>query len=88
MSVRLFGFQRGHIPRGATFTLTELGKSKAENFTGDDRTRLLMALEQNGASTSEEISRIARLGKGKIERMIPSLIRGGYIQPVRGNISD
>ena len=87
--MRLFGFQEGnHIPKSATFVLTELGKSKAENFTGDTRTRVLMAIDQNGASNIEEISRIAKVGKGKIEKMIPSLIRGGYLQPVRGAMSE
>ena len=84
--MRIFGY-KNNIPKSATFTLTELGRSKAENFTGDERTRILMALEQNGASNTEEISRIAKIGKGKIERMIPTLVKGGYIQPIRGSDS-
>lgn len=86
---KLFPWQSdNHIPRSATFTLTQLGQSKAENFTGDERTRILMALESQGASNTEEISRYARISKGKVERMIPSLIKGGFIQPVRGEMSD
>jgi len=87
--VKIWGWQnKSSIPRGATFTLTEIGSRKAETFSGDDRTRVLMALEQNGASTTEEMSRIAKVNKGKVERMIPTLIRGGFIQSVRGDIND
>jgi len=86
--VKLFGWQQNnHVPRSATFVLTELGRGKAESFTGDDRTRVLMALDQNGASNVEEISRISKVGKGKVERMIPSLAKGGFIQPVRGEVN-
>lgn len=84
----ILDFHSNHIPRHATFSLTELGKSKAEDYTGDARTRVLMALEQDGASTAEEISRTSKIRKGKVERMIPSLIRGGYIQPIRSSIDD
>jgi DNA-binding MarR family transcriptional regulator len=86
---RFFPWQSQNvIPKSTTFTLTQLGQSKAENFTGDERTRILMALESQGASNTEEISRYARMSKGKVERIIPSLIKGGYIQPVRGEMSD
>ncbi len=86
--MRIFGFQQSHIPREATFVLTQLGESKADNYTGDERTRLLMALRTNGASNTEELSRMSRINKGKVESMIPVLIKGGYIQPVRGDMSD
>ena len=86
--VKLFGLSNEHIPRSATFMLTEIGRSKAEDFTGDERTRILMALEQNGASNIEEISRLSRIRKGRVERMIPSLIKGGYIQPIRSGMSE
>ncbi len=86
---RLFPWQsNNHIPRSATFTLTSVGESKAENYTGDERTRILMALESNGASNIEEISRYSRIRKGRVEKLIPSLIKAGYIQPVRGNMSE
>lgn len=87
MGFRLFGYQKGNVPRNATFVLTEIGRSKAENFTGDTRTRILMALDQNGASNTEEIAKLAKVNKGKVEAMIPSLVSGGFIQPVRENIS-
>ncbi len=74
---------RNHIPQSATFTLTEVGKGKAEEYTGDTRSRILMALDSNGASNAEEISRASRLSKGTVERAIPSLISGGYIQSTR-----
>ena len=74
---------RNQIPQSATFTLTELGRSRAEEYTGDNRSRILMALDANGASNAEEIARASRVSKGAVERAIPSLIQGGYIQSTR-----
>ena len=86
---KLFPWQSSnHIPRSTTFTLTQLGQSKAENYTGDERTRILMALESNGVSNIEEISRYSRVSKGRIEKLIPSLIKGGYIQPIRSSMNE
>lgn len=84
--VSIFGFQHNHIPREATFVLTQLGESKADNYTGDERTRLLLVLRTNGASNTDEISRLAKISKGKVEKMIPILIKGGYIQPIKGEM--
>lgn len=72
--------KRGNLPKSANFILTELGKSKSEDYNGDTRSRILMALDSNGASNIDEISRVSRLSKGTIERQIPQLINGGLVQ--------
>ena len=77
-------FKRGGaIPTAMTFSLTEMGKAKAEEYTGDPRSRILMALDSNGASNCDEISRVAHIPKGLVERQIPQLIRAGYVQSTR-----
>lgn len=69
------------IPRNATFRITQEGLSKlGGGFSGDDRSKLLFALESNGTCSVEEMARNSGLSRGKVERMIPSLIQGGYIQ--------
>jgi len=80
----IFPWQRSNVPEHATFTLTEMGRGKATEFTGDPKSRVLMALESQGASNSREIAQAAHLSKGMVERMIPTLVKGGYIQSVRG----
>jgi len=76
----LFGRKNRGIPRNATFRLTQEGREKLQEFTGDNKSRILTALETRGTSDIEEISQASGLSKGKVERYIPVLIRGGYIQ--------
>tara|TARA_Y100000310_G_scaffold341356_1_gene440237 strand:- start:256 stop:525 length:270 start_codon:yes stop_codon:yes gene_type:complete len=78
---------KGTIPRHITFTLTQAGRAKAEQFGRDGRSRILTALETNGSGNIEEIAQAGRLHKGYVERHLPYLIRSGYVQPVRGDES-
>jgi predicted ArsR family transcriptional regulator len=66
--------------------LTEIGKDKVIEYTGDTRSRILQALDTNGASTIQEISKMARVSRSKVEDMIPVLIQGGYIQASRRGV--
>lgn len=68
------------IPRNATFRLTQEGRAKLEDFSGDAKSQILVALESGGTSDINEISQATGLSRGKIERMIPAMVRGGYIQ--------
>ncbi len=81
-----FFFGRGQgnkgIPQNATFRLTQTGQEKLQEFSGDPKSRVLVALETRGTSDISEISDGSGLSKGQVERMIPALIRGGYIQYV------
>ena len=73
------------IPSSAVFTLTQIGRAKAEEFGGDNKSRILVALETNGTSNLEEIARTSRINKNSVVRIIRHLIQSGYVQPVRGS---
>lgn len=70
------------IPTNATFRLTQEGRDKLQTFQGDPKSRILVALETNGTSDIDEIAQGSGLSRGQVERMIPSMVRGGYIQYV------
>ncbi len=70
------------VPPNATFRLTEQGKEKLQEFTGDPKSQILVALETRGTSDLNEISAASGLSRGQVERLIPVLVRGGYVQYV------
>lgn len=76
------------IPPNATFRITQEGSAKLQEFTGDDKSQILMALETGGTSDVEEICQKSGLSKGCVEKMVPVLARGGYIQYVGPNSGD
>jgi len=79
----LFGKGRTRrIPANATFRLTEQGKEKLLEFQGDPKSRILESLESRGTSDIEEIASASGVSQGQAERLVPVLIRGGYIQYV------
>ncbi|KKM45879.1 hypothetical protein LCGC14_1560260 [marine sediment metagenome] len=71
-----------NIPPNATFRLTQEGREKLQEFSGDPKSRILVALETRGTSDISEMSSASGLNRGHIERMIPQLVRGGYISYV------
>lgn len=73
------------IPQGATFRLTQNGQEKLQEFSGDPKSRVLVALETRGTSDIDEISQASGLSRGQVERLIPTLVRGRYIQYVSAN---
>ena len=76
------------IPPNATFRLTQQGKEKLLDFASDPKSRVLVALETHGTSDIDEISQISGLGRGQVERLIPSLVRGGYVTYVSASMSE
>ena len=68
------------IPPNATFRLTQEGREKLQDFGGDPKSRILMALETHGTSDVDEISQASGLHRGQVERMIPAMTRAGFIQ--------
>lgn len=70
------------IPPNATFRLTQEGREKLQEFGGDPKSRILTALETQGTSGIDEISQASGVNKGKVEKLVPGMIRGGYIQYV------
>ena len=74
--------QRRGFPRHLAFRLTEGGRDKLQDFTGDPQSRVLIALETRQASaTVDEIAQTSRLSVGAVERMMPRLVQAGYVQP-------
>lgn len=78
----LFKKKSRRIPPNATFRITQEGSQKLQEFTGDAKSQVLMALETGGTSDVDEICQKSGLGKGQVERIVPVLARGGYIQYV------
>ena len=71
------------IPPNATFRLTQEGKEKLQEFGGDPKSRVLMALETAQSSCDiDEISHGSGLSIGQLERLLPQMVRAGYIQYV------
>ena len=78
-------FNRGKgkgIPPNATFRLTQEGREKLQEFGGDPKSRILTALETQGTSDIDEISQTSGVSKGKVEKLVPGMLKGGYIQYV------
>jgi len=70
------------IPPNATFRLTQEGREKLQEFGGDPKSRVLVALETHGTSDIDELSTASGLSRGQVERLVPTMVRGGYIQYV------
>ncbi len=80
---KITGRGRGKtIPANATFRLTQEGREKLSEFGGDPKSRVLVALETRGTSDIEEIAAASGLSRGQVEKLVPTLVRGGYIQYV------
>ena len=80
-----FGRRSKRIPANATFTLTQKGRDKVQEFGGDPKSLILTALETRGSSDLDEISQASGVSKGQIERLIPGMARGGYVQYISAN---
>jgi len=76
-------FDRGNrkrIPPNATFQISQNGRDKLQEFSGDATSQILMALETRGTLDIDEISQNSGLSKGKVERLIPILAQKQYVQ--------
>jgi transcription initiation factor IIE alpha subunit len=78
----------GGIPKNAAFRITEQGKEKLQKFTGDAKSRILTALETEGSCDAGEISQASGLNRGQVERIMPALLRNGYVQYVGAQTSE
>ena len=83
---RLTRKQGRNIPPNATFRLTQEGKEKLQEFGGDPKSRVLVALETRGTSDIDDIAQASGLSRGQVERLIPSMVRGQYIQYVSASM--
>lgn len=68
------------FPPNATFTLTQKGRDKVQEFGGDPKSLILTALETRGTSDIDEIAQASGVSKGQIERLLPGMSKGGYVQ--------
>jgi len=85
----LFGRNKGKgIPQNATFRLTQSGQEKLQEFSGDAKSQILVALETGGTSDIPEIAQRSGLNRGQVERYIPALVRGRYIQYVGAGMTE
>ena len=84
---RMFrGKGRAVIPSDSAMIITESGKDALQEFGGDVRGRILLALETRGSSDVMKISEATGLTRGQIERAVPSLLRSGYVRfPTTGS---
>ncbi len=76
------------IPPNATFRLTQEGREKVQEFGGDPKSLILTALETRGTSDIDEISQTSGIDRGKVERYIPVLVKGGYVQYISSASAD
>lgn len=85
-----FFFGRGSkgLPRNATFRLTQEGREKLQEFSGDPKSQVLVALESRGTSDTDEISQSSGMPRGQVERIIMGLMSGGYVQCAVAGMSE
>lgn len=76
-----------HFPPNAAFSLTQRGRDKVQEFGGDPKSRVLVALETGGTSDIDEISQASGLSKGQVERLIPQMVKGGYISYISASMT-
>ena len=63
-----------------TYGLTQLGKTKAEEFALDGpKWEVLAMLDENGPSTIQEISDETHLSTDKVRRILRDHIKSGYV---------
>ena len=88
MSFLGLGRKKKAIPPNATFRLTQEGREKLQQFSGDPKSQILVALETGGTSDIDEISQASGLSRGQVEKLIPALARGGYIQYISASMTE
>jgi len=81
MLERIFGKGTKRIPPNASFTITQNGTAKLQEFDGNPSQAVLCALETRGSSCNiDEICAASGLSRAQVEKEIPILARGGFIR--------
>ena len=65
--------------KNSLFRLTETGREKLQTFSGNTDSRILVVLETDGSLNLDEISSRANVSKGKLENLLPLMVRQGLI---------
>ena len=77
---KLFPWQnRTGIPSSMTFMITNIGREKSAEYTGDAESRILAVMESRGSMNIMEIAKSVQLPRSKVESTIPKLVQGGYV---------
>jgi predicted ArsR family transcriptional regulator len=76
----LFGRKSGNFPRNATVRITQQGTEKLQEYSGDPESKILITLESSGTCNIVELAQKTGLSRGHVERILPKLISGGYVQ--------
>ena len=66
------------IPADAALVITEQGRDALQEYGGDPRSRILLALETRGSCDIAKISASSGLTPGQVERAVPGLLNSGY----------
>lgn len=74
-----FRLNKSTIPQNASFRITQEGKEKLQDYRSDVRSRILVALDTEGTSNVSEIASASGLSKGKVEAILPGLVRGNFV---------
>lgn len=77
-----------HLDKNTSFRITQEGKEKLLQYGGDPKSRLLQGLESGGSGSISDIAQISGLSRGLVERLLPSLVRGGYVQPITSAVME
>jgi len=75
------------LPKNATFMLTQAGSAHIADFyrARDPKDRVLMALETRGSSSDlNDIAGVSNLSRGRVEKLLLTLMQNGYVQRVGG----
>ncbi len=72
--------RRKGLPPNATFRLTAEGRAKLQSGVPDAKSRVLMAVEGEESYTTEEVSSRARIPRGRVERILETLVKQRYVQ--------
>lgn len=91
---RVFRGERTHLSPNTAVLITERGRAELAESGGDDRSRILLALETRGSSDLRRISGATGLSEGQIERTLAGLLRNGLVRLMEassdeeGNLGD
>ena len=68
------------IPVDAALVITEQGKDALQEYGGDPKSRILLALETRGSCDVVKLSSTSGLTRGQVERAVPGLLHSGYVR--------
>ncbi len=80
MGLNIFGSKKKSFPSGASFRITQSGTDKVQDYSGDNRSRILATLQSRGTSDIDEIAQASGMSRGQVEKTLPGLLNSGFAQ--------